>query len=282
MAASASSSAHAARQAIADRLKEIRTEAGLKATELAARAGWDRTKVSQIEHGRRAASVDDVRAWCRICGATGESAELEASVRAAKGMWVEWRRMERTGLRHAQQAVAPVYDRTVRFRAYSSWLLPGILQTEAYTRAVLRAVQRRRRVIDDVDAAVEIRMRRQQVLRRPGKTFAFLLEEPLLRCGVGGAQVQAEQLRHLRDLARWPSVSLGIVPVSPARSLRPVEDFWIFDDREVNVELVSGYLTLTTRREVAMYEQVFGVLTGSAVYGSDAGVLIERAEDALT
>ena len=54
-------------------------------------------------------------------------------LRTVEDMFVEWRRMERTGLRRAQEAVLPLWERTRLFRAYSSWLIPGAVQTRAYT-----------------------------------------------------------------------------------------------------------------------------------------------------
>ncbi len=87
-----SSSAQQARQILADRLRDLRRDAGLTAIQLAARAGWERTKVSKVEHATRPPSAADIRAWCRVCGADGEVPDLVASLRAAEGMWVEWRR----------------------------------------------------------------------------------------------------------------------------------------------------------------------------------------------
>ena len=52
--------------------------------------------------------------------------------------------MERTGLRRAQQDRLPLYERTRSFRAYSSWLIPGMIQTPTYTEVALRALQQRR------------------------------------------------------------------------------------------------------------------------------------------
>lgn len=144
MSVSSSSSAQQARQAPANQLRDLRVDAGLTARALAAAAGWDRTKVSQIEHARRPASPQDIPLWCRICGAEEQATDLVESLRAAEGMWVEWRRMERTGLRHPQEAVRPLFERTRMFRAYSSWVIPGLIQTEETTRAVLRAVAVRR------------------------------------------------------------------------------------------------------------------------------------------
>jgi transcriptional regulator with XRE-family HTH domain len=59
-----SSSAHQARQILADRLRDLRRDTGLSAKELAARAGWERTKVSKIEHAIRPPSATDIRALC--------------------------------------------------------------------------------------------------------------------------------------------------------------------------------------------------------------------------
>lgn len=283
MSTFSSSSAQQARRALANQLRDLRVDAGLTARALAAAAGWDRTKISQIEHARRPPSAQDIRMWCRICGADEQATDLVESLRAAEGMWVEWRRMERTGLRRPQEAVRPLFERTRMFRAYSSWVIPGLIQTEETTRAVLQAVAARRGVIDDVDAAVAVRMERQRLLHRGRRTFAFLIEESVLRAGIGGPAVMAEQLRHLIDVAALPSVSLGVVPAGPSRNIaRPVEDFWIFDSERVSVELVSGYLTITQPHEIAMYAQVFATMTEIAVYGTRARELIETAVAALS
>jgi hypothetical protein len=61
----------------------------------------------------------------------------------------------------------------------------------------------------------------------------------------------------------------------------PVEDFWIFDDERVAVELVTGRLTITQPREIAAYERMFGELAGLAVYGAQARSLITAAIAAL-
>jgi hypothetical protein len=183
--------------------------------------------------------------------------------------------MERTGLKRAQEARLPLYERTLQFRAYACWVLPGLIQTEAYTRAVLRAVQQRRGLPDDVEAAVAARMARQRILRRSGRMFAFLIEESVLRNGFGGHEVMTEQLARLAEITTWPSVSMGIIPATLDRGeARPVEDFWIFDSEQVTVELISGHLTITQPREIAMYAQMFARLAETAVYGARARKLI--------
>jgi transcriptional regulator with XRE-family HTH domain len=283
MPGSPSSSAQAARQALAARLRDLRLDAELTVRQLADRAGWSHSKVSRIETGRTSPAPADLRAWTALCGAEDQADDLTAALRTVEGMWVDWRRMERAGLRAAQESVRPLYERTRSIRAYDSWLIHGLLQTPAYTAAVLHAVRRRRGLaVDDVEAAVAERMDRQRVLHTARKTFAFVVEESVLRAGIGGAEVMREQLWHLLAVGAWPSVSLGIVPLQPDRAMqRPVEDFMIFGHEQVAVELVSGYLTVTQPREIEMYEAVFGELHQLAVYGERARALIRQAIIAL-
>lgn len=276
-----SSSAQQARQLLADRLGELRRDADLTGRDLARRCGWHPSKSSRIENARTPPSADDIRAWCRACGAQAQVADLLATLRAAEGMFVEWRRMERAGLKRAQEARLPLYERTRNFRSYSSWLVPGLIQTRAFTEAALRAIQRRRGLADDVEDAVAARLERQRVLYEGDHRFAFLVEESVLRCGIGGAEVMAGQLGHLITIGSLPNVSLGVVPMGPDRERWPVEGFWIYDEAQVNVELVSGYLTVTQPREVELYEAAFAELARLAVYGAPARALITAAIGAL-
>jgi transcriptional regulator with XRE-family HTH domain len=277
-----SSSAWQARQALGARLGELRSDAGLTGRTLARLCGWHESKVSRIEHARTAPSADDIRLWCEYCGQPGETEDLVTFLRTVEGMFVEWRRMERTGLRRAQEAVLPLWERTRQFRAYSSWLIPGVVQTGAYTTAVLRAIAARRELPDDVEDAAAVRADRLRLLRQGDHRFMVLIEESVLRNVIGGPEVMAGQLGHLITVASLPSVSLGIVPMGLDRDVAwPVEDFWIFDNRQVNVELVSGWLTLTQPREIAMYGQTFSALSDIAVRGAQARALITAAIDTL-
>ncbi len=277
-----SSSAWQARQTLGARLGEIRKQAGLTGRALARLCGWHESKVSRIEHARTIPSPADIRTWCTRCGAVSQIDDLLASLRSVEGMFIEWRRMEQAGLKHAQEAVLPLWERTRLFRAYSSWLIPGVVQTEGYTRAVLRAIARRRELPDDVAEAVAARADRLRLLHEGERRFAVVIEESVLRNQIGGPEVMAAQLGHLIAVAGLPSVSLGIIPSESERDVMwPVEDFWIFDDKQVNVELVSGWLTITQPREIAMYAQTFGLLSGLAVRGAAARKLITGAIDML-
>jgi transcriptional regulator with XRE-family HTH domain len=279
---SSSSSAQQALAVLGDRLREIRIEAGFTGRHLALLAGWHRTKVSKIEHGRTTPTPTDIEVWCQCCRATDQTADLIASLRAVEGMFVEWRRLERSGLKVVQESVVPLWEQTRRFRIYSSWLIPGPLQTSAYIRAVLSALGNRREVPDDVDAAVQVRVNKQHILYERGHTFAVILEESVLRYRIGDVPIMVEQLTHLFSVASLPSLSLGVIPLDADRStLWPVEMFFIFDNGRVNVELVSGHLVVTQPREIVMYAKVFSQLSNLAVYGAEAKARIAAAIEAL-
>ena len=167
---STSSTAQQARQDIADRLREIRLDAGLTARAVAAAAGWHESKCSRIEHARTPPSDDDIRAWCRACGASDQAADLIAASRAAESTWTQWRRLERPGMRRAQEAVAPLWERTRRFRIYS--------QVEKQTRELAVA-------IGDSEAEVQRSLLRQDAQMFGLAAAANLVEarEQLLKMG---------------------------------------------------------------------------------------------------
>ncbi len=278
-----SSTAQQARQDIADRLREIRLDVGLTARALAASAGWHESKCSRIEHARTPPSDDDIHTWCRICGAPEQAADLIAASRAAESTWTQWRRLERPGMRRAQEAVALLWERTRRFRIYSPFLIPGPIQSAAYIRALLRTLQERRPTgVDDIEAAVEVRLARQRVVYELDRGFSIVLEENVLRHQVGGPSVLREELEYLRSVMSVPSVRVGIIPFSADRSpVFPVEMFFMHDDVQVNVELVSGWLRVTQPSEIAMYAETFARFSGMAVYDQEARALISRAASEL-
>ncbi|MEU9115761.1 DUF5753 domain-containing protein [Streptomyces sp. NPDC048483] len=279
---SPSSSVHQARKALGQRLREIRLDAGLTARALAALADWHESKCSRLESGSRSPSEPDLRAWALHCGAPHLAEDLVTTARGIDGMYVEWRRMERSGLKQAQESVLPLWERTRRFRIYSSWLIPGPVQTGPYIKALLTSIRNRRQLVDDVDAAVRVRMEKQRIVHEGNHRFAIILEESALRYRIGGCEVMAGQLRHLLVAASLPSVSLGIVPLDADRSgLWPVEGFFLFDDVQANVELVSAHLTVTQPHEINLYAQTFSTFTELAVYGGAARDRITAAIDSL-
>ncbi|GGK91040.1 transcriptional regulator [Planomonospora parontospora subsp. parontospora] len=277
-----SSNAQQALDVLGARLRQIRLDARLTGRDLARLAGWHSSKVSRIEHGRRSPSAEDVTVWCQQCDAHDQAVDLIASLQAIQGMFVEWRDMERSGLKVAQESVVPLWERTRHFRIYSSQLIPGPLQTGAYIAALLTSLMQRRGLPDDVDDAVRVRVEKQRIIEKSGRQFAVILEESVLRHPIGGTEVMIGQLGHLLTVSTLPSISLGIIPLGVDRSsMWPPEGFFMFDTAEVTVELVSGHLTITQPHEIAMYAATFAELAELAVHGKEARTLITKAIAAL-
>ncbi|QMU79695.1 helix-turn-helix transcriptional regulator [Streptacidiphilus sp. PB12-B1b] len=283
MATSPSSSAQAARERVAEQLKEMRLDAGLSGLELSARCGWHAAKTSRIEHGKAAPNAADIHDWCRACGHDDQAADLVAASRQVDQMYVEWRRQQHGGLRRLQESALPLYERTRVFRVYSSTQVPGLLQTAGYTRALLNAIAEFRGIPNDVEAAVESRRRRADLLRRGDHRFVALLDEGVLRRPVGGREVMAEQIAHLQEAMALPSVALGIIPFSVNwTSMWSMATFHIFDDTTVSLETLSAQITITAPGEIAQYERAFINLGRMALYGSSARALLADAAKGAT
>lgn len=277
-----SSSAQAAREALAGRLKEIRRDAGLTGGDLAVRCGWHKAKSSRIENAKTAPSDADIRAWCAACGVEDQAADLIAANRAVESMYVQWRRLHgNKTLRHIQEGRVPLHERTRLFRTYSSDLVPGFLQTEGYATAVLQSVVWLRELPDDIPEAVAARLARARVLREGDHRFVMIIEEDVLRHQMGDAETMAAQLGHLLSVMSLPSVSLGVIPFKGQRPIWPVETFNVYDDEQVSVELLTAKVTVTAPGEVRDYLKTFAELQKRAVYGARARSLIAAAIEAL-
>lgn len=275
-----SSSARAARQHLADQLREIREAARLSGRGLARTAGWHESKVSRVEHGVRAISIADLETWLHVCGVPpGRAEELRAEHQSAAGTWTSYQRLNRAGLRGAQRSVRSWFEQTSLMRVYQPKVVPGLLMTQAYTTEALRSVRDAQNVaVDDIAEAVAERMDRQHVLREGGHRFAFVVEEAVLHCRAVPLEVHRDQLRHLLMVMSLPSVSLGVIPLDAPRPLAwPSEAFTMFDDGLVAVELVSGFLSVTQPAEVAMYLREWAALSALAVHGRKVRRIINAA-----
>lgn len=278
MGISPSSSVQRAREQLAERLRDIRLNARMTARVLSAAAGWHEAKTSRIESAKQAPSENDILTWCRVCGADREVPDLIAASRTADSMYVEWRRLNRTGMRRLQEVRQPLYERTRLFKSYCGTVVPGYLQTPRYAHALMSAITEFRETPDDVEEAVRVRMNRNWVVRSGDHRFSLLVEETVLRYQIGGADVLEEQLRSLLEATALPSVSFGVIPFStPGRVAWPLESFTIYDDERVLVELLSAQVTVTAPSEITLYVRAFERLAALAVYGEEARGLISAA-----
>jgi transcriptional regulator with XRE-family HTH domain len=282
MAISPSSSVQRARELVAERLREIRLDAGLNARELSAEALWHEAKTSRIESAKQAPSEDDIRTWCQVCDAERAIPDLIAASRSADSMYVEWRRLQPAGMRRDQENRVPLWERTRLLKSYVGTVVPGFLQTPEYATALLSAVSAFHGTPDDVADAVAVRMQRRRLVQSGNHRFVAVLEEAVLRQVVGEAEVMAGQLGYLLEAAAFPAVALGVIPFAAnGRPVWPLEAFTVFDDSRVTVELLSAQVNVTTPSEIVLYLRAFEKLSELAVYGDQARARISAAIDAL-
>ncbi|MGD0685075.1 MAG: helix-turn-helix transcriptional regulator [Streptosporangiaceae bacterium] len=264
-----------AREALGYRLRDIRKDARVSGRELAALAGWHFTKISKIEHGSSMPSDADIELWCFHCGAESQVPDLTATARGIEKMYVELRRLLRTGTANYQQELLANEARTRHFRIFDPAIIPGALQTPAYAAVRISEFADMVGVPADVESTVAARMQRARLLEAGDRLFHFVLGEQALRAALADPYVMQEQLRHLQEASQLPRVRLGIVPTG-VRHYMMLGGFWILDDREAHIETYSAAIRITQPREIAMYAKVFEHYSRRAIYGQHARDLISR------
>jgi hypothetical protein len=201
-----------------------------------------------------------------------QAPDIIAQSRTAESLYVDWQRRVRTGLRQLQESYVDLYRATSLFRVYSPTLVPGLLQTEGYARALLGANARLLDIPDDSAEAALARLQRSQIIHEPRRRFVLLIEEGVLRYQLGDHDAMAAQLGYLLTAGALPAVSLGIIPsATRERAMWPQEVFHIYDETLVSVELLSARVKVTqpsarSRCTSTAFEQ----LRSMAVYGAEA------------
>jgi hypothetical protein len=165
---------------------------------------------------------------------------------------------------------------------YQSSIVPGLLQTEAYSRAMHRGSMPAEFTPERADELIEVRMRRQQVLfREPPLRLRVVVDEAVLHRLVGGADVMAAQLQHFSVMANRPNVSLRVIPFSvgahPAmENMFNIIDFGDVAPHVVYVEGLMGKLFVEREHDIARYMQVFEYLYSIALDPQDTIELISE------
>ncbi|MGF6883465.1 transcriptional regulator with XRE-family HTH domain [Nocardia sp. GAS34] len=266
-----------ARAALGARLRELRVGARLSGLDLADRCGWHSSKVSRLESGDRGPSEGDLYAWCEHTGRLDLLDDLIATVRNVRAAYLEWQRVVAAGHAHRQHQSLDLEARTRHIRWYSPDVIPGLLQTEDYARAVLTACIEITAGRDDLDAAVSARMARQHVLRHGARRIHMLIGEPALYRTAGNDETMVGQLQRLLDELDNPRLLIGIIPLWAHYRCPTTSNFVIYDRELVLTETISAELTITRPSEIALHERTFGLLAEQAATGPAAAELITAA-----
>ncbi|MFB9745063.1 helix-turn-helix domain-containing protein [Pseudonocardia sulfidoxydans] len=250
----------------------------LTAKELADRLGVSAPTISRVETGARhpgalldrwldeTAAPDELRAELQVLAA--DTTELAA-----------WRQLHTRGWETHQHDYAALERSATTIISFQNSLIPGLLQTAAYTSYLLETVVGLDS--DETATAVRSRLDRQRLLYERGRTFRVVITEAVLRHRLGGEAIMAEQLRRLADLSRLPTVDLGVIPVDTDMASRYGASFDLYDgidgtdDGLVVVELEAGELREHDPGKVEAYRRRHAIYWAAALTGAAAGDFVE-------
>ncbi|MFE9460887.1 Scr1 family TA system antitoxin-like transcriptional regulator [Streptomyces californicus] len=188
------------RQKYGKELRLRRMAAGMTQETLSEIVVCSPTLISHWEAGRRLPSTEDAR---RIDLALGTD-----------GFFERWLEDLDPPFAHYFGVVAELEQEATEIRQYGGSLIPGLLQTKAYSRAVFEAY-RPNHCAEELDELVVSRAKRGLLLDRPSAPETWvLLDEGALRRHIGGPQVMAEQLRKVADMADAGRVRLHVLPLA--------------------------------------------------------------------
>ncbi|MFJ3794919.1 DUF5753 domain-containing protein [Streptomyces sp. NPDC090088] len=270
-----------AREALGLRLRELRLGAAggrLTGTQLATRLGWPHSKVYKLEGGRQTAAPEDLTAWAAAVGQPDVAEELLARLRGFESHIRSWRRQLASGHRPVQDVWNIEVDRSQTIYAWEESVIPGMLQTADYARAIFLRYADLYGSVRDTEEAVRTRILRQQWLHQGGRRFHALIWEAALHALICSPSVLAAQLDRLAGMVGMDTVELGIVPLGASLRIPTANGFWVLDDRLVIAEDWHAEIWLDDADSVATYMRVWTTLSQSAVYGADAQALITRAQ----
>ncbi|MEV8533363.1 helix-turn-helix transcriptional regulator [Streptomyces sp. NPDC051211] len=283
------------RRKLGEELRALRDRSGLTSGEAARIVGWHQSKISRIETGRSGVKPEDVRLLLDAYGGVGaqQRALLEALSASAAGpaggeetgrgrqWWHDYRGLLPQEYRDFISLEAGARSaRTVELS-----VVPGLLQTAAYAKAVTRAALGGLPE-PKVDALVDVRLARQSVLRAdPPLELSAVLDEAVLRRQIGGPGVMAQQLRHLVAVARLPHVRLQVLPFSVGGHLGLTGPFVIFSfpniaDLDVVVlDHLTSSLYLERKEDLEAYSAAFRTIQAHALPPQDSSDLISVIAD---
>ena len=270
-----------ARNALGKRLRELRLQAGFNGRQLAESLSWPPSKVSKLENGRQTPTGDEIRAWARATNSENETEALLTSLHTLEVQYADWQRIFRSGFRPRQNEIAELDEKTRLFRIFEATVIPGFLQTAGYARVRFAESIRRLKLPNDINAAVQGRMQRQEILYRPDKRFRFVLAEAALRLRLCPPTIMLGQLDRLVSLSQLSNVRLGIIGFETPYVTAPWHGFWMYDNEKVLVETMSAALDLRQPQEIELYGNAFEELAAVASYGKSARAIIARVMDDL-
>ncbi|MEV6694647.1 helix-turn-helix transcriptional regulator [Micromonospora sp. NPDC051196] len=226
-------------------------------------AGWEirssESKISRMELGRVGFKERDVADLLTLYGVTAEQ-ERAAMLKLARdannpGWWHRYGDV----LPSWFQSYLGLEAAAALIRSYEVQFVPGLLQTPEYARAVV-LLGHGQAGPAEIDRRVDLRMRRQELLRRPRPPRLWaVVDEAALRRPIGGPKVMRGQLEAMLEATRTPNVRLQVIPFAAGGHAAAGGAFTIlrFGDQDlpdiVYIEQLTSALYLDKREDLDFY-----------------------------
>ncbi|GAA5047342.1 helix-turn-helix domain-containing protein [Nocardia callitridis] len=279
------------RRQLGRQLRDLRNRAKMTTRIAAERLEWSEAKIWRIETGQTSLRSFDVEAMCKIYGAPGDLvAPLTALAKEtkARGWWSVYGDVIADGF----EVYIGLEEAAQRLISYENELIPGLLQTEGYTRALLSAA-RQELSAHEIDRRVEFRKTRQTMLTRdeaPLRLDVVIGEEALAR-RIGSHEVHVEQLDHLLALSEVSTVRIRVVPTASGYHDGLHADRFVMlefpqtgtdgkvEPPVVYLETFTGSVYLDKEAEIAKYRRAFEGIEAVAV-DARQGIELARTRSA--
>lgn len=270
------------RRRLGQELTRLRKASGMRGEQVAEMMEWSSpSKLYKIEGGRQGIQPKELRELLGYYGVT-EKESVDALVTLAReGKQRAWWSRYAEAIHDSYGTYVGLESDAAELRTYESTTMPGLLQTEAYARALLTTATQAPEPsvrVETVESKVQIRMQRQAVLDR--LRLWIVLDEAALRRVVGSRKIMEVQYGRLMDVAKLPTVKLQILPLGEATNPTPPTNFTIFEFAEqpdpnvVYVELLTGGI-FVEGDDVRRYNVVFNNLRAAALSPGRSLELIE-------
>ncbi|MDG9715681.1 helix-turn-helix transcriptional regulator [Streptomyces sp. DH24] len=262
------------RRKLGAELRALRTSAGLTSGEAAGLVGWHQSKVSRIETGTSGAKPADVRLLLDAYGVADDQLRELLLVLAGSHDGAgrnHWWHAYRGELPPTYRDFISLESQASAMRTLETTVVPGLLQTPEYARAVTAAAVEGLSE-ERLDALVEVRLARQDVLHAdPPLVLSAVLDEAVLRREVGGPGVMSRQLEKLTAAADLPHVRLQVLPFAAGAHIGVTGSFVIFSfartsDLDVVVlDHLTSSLHLERKEDLEAYTEAFNSLASHAL-----------------
>lgn len=262
---------------VAKFLCEAMERRGWKGRDMANALGWSESRVSRTLSGKRLASDVDLTIFLAFCGVG--AAELEFVLRVARADRTLWPVDQSCRVPPGQAADIDHHARADRITEFATTVLPIMLQTEGYARALADAT-----VPWDPEHQLEQNVARRHLMAPLDRDFppacGFFVHEWLVRTPVGGDSAMADQLHHLLRISTRRYVSIRVVPIAAGAHAGQAGPFTLIevDGSRAVVALTQERATVFVEdpTEVASYRDITRLLATAALDEQQSRDLIAR------